>query len=93
MINVKIKLYATFRDKYGLKEFEVQSDGTVKNIIKNAGKTLGENFIDEIYDSKKENFREDRIITINGRNVRDIKGDIVLKDGDEIAIFPPIAGG
>jgi sulfur-carrier protein len=93
MIKVKIKLYATFREKYGLIEFEVQSDGTLNNLVKNAGKVVGEKFIDDMYNTKKEVFRDDRIVTINGRNVKDIKSDIVLKEGDEIAIFPPIAGG
>ena len=93
MIKVKIKLYATFRDKYKLKELEIRFDGTVKNLVKNAGKVLGKKFIDDIYNTIGEKFRDDRIVTINGRNVKDIKRDIVLKDGDEIAIFPPIAGG
>jgi len=93
MIKVKIKLYATFRGKYGLKEFEVQSDGTLTDLVKNAGKVVGEGFIDDMYSTKKEIFRDDRIVTVNGRNVKDIKSDIVLKEGDEIAIFPPIAGG
>jgi len=93
MAKVKIKLYATFRAKYGLKEIEIRCDGTINNLLKNAGKMLGKKFIGEIYDTKKENFRDDRIITINGRNIKDIKKTIILKDGDEIAIFPPIAGG
>jgi molybdopterin synthase sulfur carrier subunit len=93
MAKVKIKLYATFRDKYGLKDIQVRCDGSVDSLLKNAGKSLGKRFVDEIFDAKKENFRDDRIITINGRNVKNIKKKIFLKDGDEVAIFPPIAGG
>jgi len=29
---------------------------------------------------------------INGRNIKDLK-EIKIKDGDIIAIFPPLAGG
>ena len=46
-----------------------------------------------MYDSKRNFVREDRISTINGRNIKDIKGEIRLKEGDVVAIFPPIAGG
>jgi molybdopterin converting factor small subunit len=30
---------------------------------------------------------------VNGRNIKDLKGEIILKDNDVIAIFPPLAGG
>ena len=38
-------------------------------------------------------YRDDRIITINGRNIKDIKDEIRIKEGDVIAVFPPVAGG
>ena len=34
------------------------------------------------------------VITVNGRNVNDLKGHRTkLQDGDEVSLFPPIAGG
>jgi len=46
----------------------------------------------EIWDG--EHVRDDYIIMINGRNMLFLgKEDTVLKDGDEISIFPPAAGG
>ncbi len=89
-MRVRIELFADLRDKYGTKSVEVECED-FKSAIVNASKILGKNFYYEVFDEHGR-LREDRIITINGRNVKDLK-EIVLKDGDRIAIFPPIAGG
>ncbi len=89
-MKVKIELFATLRDKYKTKSVEVECDD-FKSAIINASKILGEDFYYEVFNEKGE-IRNDRIITVNGRNVKDLE-KIELKDGDKIAIFPPIAGG
>jgi molybdopterin synthase sulfur carrier subunit len=95
MVNVsaKILLFATLRDKYGVRELEVKCDGTVRNLIENAAKTLNKGFLARIYDVNRNKVREDLIFTINGRNIKDIKGEIEIREGDKVAIFPPLAGG
>ncbi len=95
MAKVKLKLFATLREKYGRKEIEVECDGSILGAILEASKLLGEEFYWEVFD-KEGKFREDRIINVNGRNVKDLikKGEeIRLKTGDRISIFPPLAGG
>ncbi len=89
-MKVKIELFATLRDKYRTKSIEVECDD-FKSAITNASKILGDDFYYEVFDENDE-IRVDRIITINGRNVKDLK-EIKLRNGDKIAIFPPIAGG
>ncbi len=89
-MKVKIELFATLRDRYKTKSVEVECDD-FKSAIINASKILGEDFYYEVFNEKGE-IRNDRIITVNGRNVKDLE-KIELKDGDKIAIFPPIAGG
>ncbi|MEM2939558.1 MAG: MoaD/ThiS family protein [Candidatus Bathyarchaeia archaeon] len=93
MPSVKIKLFATLRKKYGVKEVYVECDGTIKDLIENASKILGEEFFNDIYDKERNKVRDDRIFTVNGRNIKDFKGNIEIKDDDVIAIFPPLAGG
>ena len=90
-MKVKIELFATFRDKYNAKVVEVECDGSIEDAFRSAARILGEEFLEDVFKDGK--LRQDRIITINGRNVKDIKGEIRLKDGDKIAIFPPLAGG
>ena len=89
---VKVRLFATLRKKYGVKELTVKCDGTLRGAIENASKIIGGGFLKEIYDEKQGKVKENMIIMINGRNIKDLK-EIKIKDGDIIAIFPPLAGG
>jgi molybdopterin synthase sulfur carrier subunit len=86
-------LFATLRSKYKTRELVVNCDGTLSNMIENASKILGPEFVDDVYDKKRGKVREDMIIMVNGRNIKDLEGEITLKDNDVIAIFPPLAGG
>jgi len=89
-MRVRIEIFATLREKYGVKYIEVECSD-FKSAIEEASKVLGREFYYEVFNEKDE-LRSDRIITVNGRNVKDV-GSLRLKDGDRIAIFPPIAGG
>lgn len=90
MARVKILLFATLRDRYGVKELEVETSGSLREAVENAAKVLGSEFIGEVFEG--ENYRSDRLILVNGRHVQFL-GEVKLKDGDVVAIFPPIAGG
>ncbi len=89
-MKVRIELFATLRDKFKTKSVEVECED-FESAIRNASKILGEDFYQEVFDDSGR-IREDRIITINGRNVKDLE-KVEVRDGDRIAIFPPIAGG
>ena len=92
-VTVRISLFAMLREKYGVKELQVECDGTVRNLLENAAKVLGESFFTKIYDVNQNKVREDLIFSINGRNIKDLKGESKIKDGDKVSIFPAIAGG
>ncbi|MEM3579160.1 MAG: MoaD/ThiS family protein [Candidatus Bathyarchaeia archaeon] len=92
-MSVKILLFATLRSKYKTRELTVVCNGTLPDMIENASKLLGPEFIEDVYDRKKGKVRDDMIIMVNGRNIKDLEGDITLKDNDIVAIFPPLAGG
>jgi molybdopterin synthase sulfur carrier subunit len=93
LASVKIMLFATLRSKYKTRELTVACNGTLLNMIENASKILGPEFVDDVYDKKRGKIRDDMIIMVNGRNIKDLEGEITLKDNDVIAIFPPLAGG
>jgi len=90
VVKVRIELFATLREKFG-KSIEVDCNGTLKDAILSAGKILGEEFLKEVLD-ENGNYRDDRMITVNGRNIKDERIE-ELKEGDRVAIFPPVAGG
>ncbi|MDW8023197.1 MAG: MoaD/ThiS family protein [Nitrososphaerota archaeon] len=93
MALVKVMLFATLRRKYKTRELKVECNGTLEDLIEKTSKILGHEFISDVYDLKRGKVREDIILMINGRNLKDLKSEIVLKDNDVIAVFPPIAGG
>ncbi len=89
-MKAKIELYAVLREKYK-KVVEVECDGTLKGAFIAAAEKLGKDFLREIFDDRGS-FREDRIITVNGRNIKDEMIEKLI-DGTRIAVFPPLAGG
>ena len=89
-MKVKIEFFATLREKYG-KSLEVDCDGTLKGAFLAASKKPGENFLMDVFD-ENGNFREDRIILVDGRNIKDEKIE-KLREKSKISVFPPVAGG
>lgn len=87
---VVIELFATLRERYG-KRAEVEAM-TLEEAVRKACDVFGPEFYREVY-KDDGSLRDDRIILINGRNVKDMEKIPELKEGDRIAIFPPIAGG
>lgn len=92
-VAVTLKVFATLRKKYGFREMEVRCDGTLRGLVEEAAKAVGNpELVYEVFD-KDGKPRDDRIIMINGRNLKDLRGRVELKTGDVVAVFPPIAGG
>jgi molybdopterin synthase sulfur carrier subunit len=93
-VRCTLELFATLREKYGVKRVDVEFEGDLHDFFKAASELLGDGFLEDVYaDIGKKEFRTDRLITVNGRNLKDMRGEPKLKDGDLIAVFPPIAGG
>ena len=92
-VAAKVVLFATLRKKFGVRELEVKCDGTVRNLIEKASMKLGKDFFEMIYDIDGDSVKDEFLFTINGRNIKDVKKEARIKDGDVIAIFPRVAGG
>jgi len=93
MPSVKVLLFATFREKYGVKEASLEFDGTLKGFLDALGKKISPKLVEDIYDATSEQIKNTLILMINGRNVKDMKEEIRFQDKDVVAIFPPVAGG
>ncbi len=89
-IRVRVKAYLTLPELLGWREKIVElneSERTYKHLL---------NKLPELKEVYKE--YEDKawrlIVLVNGRHIEFLKGlDTELKDGDEISIFSPSAGG
>ena len=94
-MKIQVKFFTTLREVTGKKEEEVESSDTVtiKELLTRLSKKYGTEFTDYIYD-KKGNVRTYIQVLINGRDIDVFQGlETKLKEGDTIAIFPPVGGG
>jgi len=97
LLRVKVRLFGSFREMAGKGEIEIPLSGykdpiTVRDVIEALGREVGEEISRKILDSWRQ--FSSLLILVNGRNIRFMqKLDTAVKDGDEVAIFPPGAGG
>lgn len=90
---VLVKAYGTLRDQLGFKgslRLDLEEGSDLCTLLKLLVKEQGE-------DIKGHLWKNDELLVkvfINGRDVEFLGGlKTMLKDGDEVALIPPIAGG
>jgi len=94
-MKVTVKFFTSLREITGKKEDEIESSSsiTLEELLNLLSKKYGQQFTDYIYD-EKGNIRTYIQILINGRGIKSFQGfETRLKEGDTVAIFPPVGGG
>lgn len=93
MMKVKIRFFAKFRELLGAEVIAEPASGTVvANLIKDVSSNNKQGY-DAIFD-ENGTFREFVIIMRNGKRLEPADAEkTVVADGDDIAVFPPVAGG
>jgi len=89
---IKVKAFVRFREAFG-KELGAELDGkaTVMDLL--TGLCATHDTHDLIFD-ESGGIKKYVNILVNGRHVQSLSGiKTELCDGDEVAIFPPVAGG
>lgn len=96
MAKITVKAYATIREaigEYGIITVELSEYATIKSLLETLSKRFGEKFILEVLEpdgSPKKTLK----IFVNGRDIEFLDGlSTMLKEGDEVALIPPVAGG
>jgi MoaD family protein len=96
-MRIRIRGYLTLKDAIGDQPFrEIEAESiTVKELISQLSSELGDRFPG--MSPSPSSSRESRhlIVLVNGRHCSHLPDGLAtgLKDGDEVAIFPPVAGG
>jgi molybdopterin synthase sulfur carrier subunit len=92
-MTVKVRFFARFRELLGTDILVEPKDSTVLlSLVQETAQTKKEGY-DAIFDGQG-NFREFVIVMRNGKRVEHEDAlSIRVADGDEIAVFPPVAGG
>ena len=96
-MKVKVRAFLTMKEVMGNQsslELNLE-EGTILSLLKDLGEKFGEEFIGRVFESGKEELSGQVLVLVNGRNYSNLPEGLEtpLKEGDEVAIFPPIAGG
>ena len=94
---VRVRGYLTYKAIIGEQSIALPEEGelTVSALLARLASQLGEDFNVLIYDPDTGLLGDLAAVLINGRSYRNLPDGLetVLNDGDEVAIFPPMAGG
>jgi molybdopterin synthase sulfur carrier subunit len=92
-MTVKVRFFARFRELLGTDILVRQQDeSNLAGLVRDVANRNREGF-DAIFDEDGR-FREFVIVMRNGKRVELADtGTTAVADGDEIAVFPPVAGG
>jgi molybdopterin synthase sulfur carrier subunit len=94
-MKVTVKFFTTLREITDKREEEIKSsnDLTVGELMEQLSKKYGRRFMDYVYD-KKGNVQSYLQFLVNGRSITTREGfKTKLKEGDRVAIIPPVGGG
>lgn len=90
-----MRFFTTLREITGKKEESVEfsKPANVESLLKQLSKKYGKDFDDYVFD-ELGNVRGHLQFLLNGQSVTTLKGlKTRLKDGDKLAVLPPVGGG
>lgn len=92
-MKVKVRFFARFRELLGTDiPAEPETGITLLSLVRDIAEKKKEGY-DAIFDGQG-NFHEFVIVMRNGKRVEhNDAASVRVTDGDEIAVFPPVAGG
>ena len=97
-MKVSVRFFTSLRELTGKKEETLEfSDGenvTVDRVLQMLSHKYTKNFMDYVYDAKTGEVKGFLQFLINGQSASTMQGtQTELKDGDVLAILPPVGGG
>ena len=97
-MQVSVRFFTSLREITNKKEetlkFPEDEKATVDMILKTLTQRYGKPFVEYVYDRKTGEVRGFLQFLINGKSATTLNGlQTELKDGDVLAILPPVGGG
>jgi len=91
---IVVKFFASFREATGVGEVAIPVASNVGALLDELVGRFGERLASQLYHPKTKRLLETVNILVNGRGINLLKGlETPLKNGDVVAIFPPVSGG
>jgi len=91
---ITVKFFAGFREATEKREEVIEGVNNIASLLDELVRRFGEKLAERLYSSDTRELRKTVHILVNGRSVDFLqKLNTPLKDGDLVAIFPPVAGG
>lgn len=93
-MTVTVKFFASFREAVGKEQEKVEGVSDVGSLLEELVRKFGEKMLVQLYEPGTRKLRGIVHILVNGRSINLLEElKTPLKDGDVVAIFPPVAGG
>jgi len=96
-MKITIRPFLTLRPVMrNLDRIELEVDEiTLRNLLDRLCEEFGGDLEAQVFDPKTQDISDMLKVLVNGRHYStlDEKLETVLQDGDEISLFPPVAGG
>ncbi|TET01966.1 MAG: MoaD/ThiS family protein [Hadesarchaea archaeon] len=89
-----VKFFANFREITGKEQESVEGVGNVSSLLDELVRRFGDKLAKQLYSPGTRELLETVNILVNCKGIRLLCGlNTFLKDGDGVAIFPPVSGG